>query len=125
MDLAKLAAVLGHTLSNEDAPRKSAEAQLSALESVEGFCPSLLRLITVPEVAMPVKHSAILRLKNVVQEYWPIVEGKDAKIKEADRKIVKDNLVESYIFQPAQVIRVQLLECLYTIIREDFPTQWP
>jgi len=104
---------------------QAAEAALKQLEQQPGFISCLLQIITIPEVPLPIKQAAIIRLKNLVREFWDIKEGARITISEDDRKIVKDNILEAIVFQHASVIRVQLLTSLYHIIRTDFPDAWP
>lgn len=74
---------------------------------------------------MSIKQAAILRLKNIIKSYWSIRNGEASRISEGDRKIIKDNILEAMIWQKIPAIRVQLVECLYLIIRGDFPENWP
>jgi len=77
------------------------------------------------QVDLATRQAAILRLKNIIQGYWTIREGKANRISLQDRKIIKENLIEAFIFQKKEIIRVQLLQCLAAVTKGDFPQQWP
>jgi len=124
MDPKVVVEVLKHTYNMDNAARKAAEAKLAELEAVSGFPSCMLQVITM-DLPLEIRQAAIIRLKNIVKEHWDISDGEANRISEADRKLIKDNLLEAIVHQPQHLIRVQLLECLYLISRTDFPEQWP
>lgn len=125
MDTKIIASTLNNTLDPNPAIRVPAETQLGQLEKTPGYHASLLELITVNDIPIQLRQAAILRLKNIVKHYWTIREGEAACISPADRKCIKDNILEAIIFQQAPLIRVQLLEICFWVVRGDFPEQWP
>ena len=55
---------------------------------------------------------------------WANGEGPAAPLAEADKAVVRENLLEAMIFAPS-VIRAQLGLCLRRIAGADFPERWP
>ena len=64
-------------------------------------------------------------MKNVISRGWDPAYATDNKmLGEADRAVVRDNLVEALIFA-VPVVRTQLGLCLRSIAQVDYPSNWP
>ena len=70
------------------------------------------------------RQAAVIRMKNVISYGWRSIDGAEPKLSEADKSVVRENLVEALVVAP-QVVRTQLGLCLRAIAQEDFPHSWP
>ena len=70
------------------------------------------------------RQAAVIRMKNVISYGWRSIDGAEPKLSEADKSVVRENLVEALVVAP-QVVRTQLGLCLRAIAQEDFPHKWP
>ena len=77
------------------------------MHKIAGFTPLLLRLIMSDEVAMPVRQSGAVYLKNMCTQSWndrvdnqgtPITDI--FSIHENDRVLIRENIVEAIIHAP-------------------------
>ena len=62
-------------------------------------------------------------MKTVVSRYWD-PDDKSKMLGEADKAVVRENLLEAIVFA-VPVVRTQLGLCLRSIANADFPQNWP
>ncbi|CAM6037581.1 unnamed protein product [Sphagnum compactum] len=125
MDLATLATVLQSALSTNPDERKAGEERLNEYQHVEGHLVGLLQIVVAANVDLSIRQVASIYLKNVSARDWiPREPGDRPKISESDKATVRENLLEA-IIQAPPIIRVQLGECLKTVIHADYPEHWP
>lgn len=126
MDLATLASVLQSALSTNPDERKAGEERLNQYQHVRGHLVGLLQIIVTQNVDLPIRQVASIYFKNVTARDWlprdPVVD--QPKISDTDKVTVRENLMEAIVHAPP-IIRVQLGECLKTVIHADYPEQWP
>ena len=77
------------------------------MHKIAGFTPLLLRLIMSDDIAMPVRQSGAVYLKNMCTQSWhDRIDGHGTpitdvfSIHENDRVIIRDNIVEAIIHAP-------------------------
>ncbi|KAG0567157.1 hypothetical protein KC19_7G115500 [Ceratodon purpureus] len=125
MDLATLATVLQSALSTNPEERKAGEERLNQYQHVQGHLVGLLQIIVATHVDLSIRQVASIYFKNVTARDWmprePVVVP---KISDTDKATVRENLMEAIVQAPS-IIRVQLGECLKTVIHADYPEQWP
>jgi len=114
----------------EPEQRGEAEKYLSEAQNIAGFTPALLQIVMAENRDGPVRQAAVIYLKNVVGSYWDEKPGEPDATKtvltilEQDRHVLREHIVEAIIHSP-EVIRVQLAVAVATMLKYDFPAQWP
>ncbi|XP_031375636.1 importin beta-like SAD2 isoform X2 [Punica granatum] len=74
---------------------------------------------------MAVRQVASIHFKNFIAKNWsPQDPDEPQKILESDKSLVRDHILV-FVAQLPPLLRVQLGECLKTIIHADYPEQWP
>ncbi|XP_058093575.1 importin beta-like SAD2 isoform X2 [Magnolia sinica] len=125
MDLPSLALVLQAALSPNPEQRKAAEESLNQIQYAPQHLVRLLQIIVDGNCDMGVRQVASIHFKNFVAKNWsPRELGEQQKISIADKGMVRENLLV-FIVQVPPLLRVQLGECIKTIIHADYPEQWP
>ena len=122
------------TLQPDKATRETAEQALRSSELEPGH---LVRLFKISvDTSLPVepvlRHSAVVYMKNVIKQRWDPPEppphrkheAKNEPIAEADKAVVRENLVEALVVAEPKV-RAQLGLCLRHIAFADYPEKWP
>jgi hypothetical protein len=83
-----------------------------------------------------INHAAAVQLGKIVDHHWKFTSDEQAKktavegfnyiiFDQADRALVRDNLMNSlYIATNRQIVK-QYVRCITTIARYDYPQQWP
>ena len=127
------------TLLPDATQRQAAEEALEAAAVVPAHVVCLFRLCADPAVpaAPEYRQAAAVRMKNLITKRWEAPsdrardglawangEGPAPPLAEADKAVVRENLLEAMIFAPS-VIRAQLGLCLRRIAGADFPERWP
>ncbi|XP_020693789.1 importin beta-like SAD2 [Dendrobium catenatum] len=125
MDLPSLAVILQAALSPNPVERKAAEESLNQFQYTPQHLVRLLQIIVDGNCDLAVRQVASIHFKNFVAKNWSPDESGDPQIiSTSDKGIVRENIL-GFIIQVPQLLRVQLGECLKTIIHADYPEQWP
>ncbi|OMP00310.1 hypothetical protein CCACVL1_03384 [Corchorus capsularis] len=125
MDLPSLAVVLQAALSPNPAERKAAEQSLNQFQYTPQHLVRLLQIIVDNNCDMAVRQVASIHFKNFIAKNWaPLDPNEQQKISQSDKDMVRDNILV-FVTQVPPLLRVQLGECLKTIIHADYPEQWP
>jgi len=117
---------LAHTLSPDQRVRHAAEESLQQNQYAPQHVVMLFRLAADSSlhIETPLRQAAVIRMKNVISSGWGSDTGTPAKLGDADKAMVRDNLVDALIVAP-QVVRTQLGLCLRAIAAIDYPHAWP
>ncbi|KAE8696314.1 Importin beta-like SAD2 [Hibiscus syriacus] len=125
MDLASLAIVLQTALSSNHSDRKAAEQSLNQLQYTPQHLVRVLQIIVDNNRDIAVRQFASIHFKNFIAKNWaPLDPNEQQKISPSDKDLVRDN-IHVYVVQVPPLLRVQLGECLKTIINADYPEHWP
>ncbi|XP_075085279.1 importin beta-like SAD2 [Nicotiana tabacum] len=125
MDLQNLAIVLRGALSPNPDERKAAEDSLNQFQYTPQHLVRLLQIIVDGSCDMAVRQVASIHFKNFVAKNWsPHDPAEQSKILPSDKELVRQNIL-IFIAQVPSLLRVQLGECLKTMILADYPEQWP
>ncbi|XP_033645162.1 exportin-2-like isoform X2 [Asterias rubens] len=123
-NLQTLAASLQQTLSANITERRAAESYLESVEGSANYSILLLQLVSKEDIDITIRISAAITFKNFVRRNWRVVEDVANKINDADRNVVKDQIIELMLRMPEQLQR-QLSDSISIIGKEDFPHKWP
>ncbi|XP_054821198.1 importin beta-like SAD2 [Prosopis cineraria] len=125
MDLPSLVVILQAALSPNPNERKAAEQSLDQFQYAPQHLVRLLQIIVDNNCDMGVRQVASIHFKNFIAKYWsPLDSDAQQKISQSDKVVVKDHIL-MFVAQVPPLLRVQLGECLKTIIHSDYPEQWP
>nr|XP_016507670.1 PREDICTED: importin beta-like SAD2 [Nicotiana tabacum] len=125
MDLQNLAIVLRGALSPNPDERKAAEDSLNQFQYTPQHLVRLLQIIVDGSCDMAIRQVASIHFKNFVAKNWsPHDPAEQSKILPSDKELVRQNIL-IFIAQVPSLLRVQLGECLKTMIHADYPEQWP
>ncbi|KAI5599624.1 hypothetical protein POPTR_002G232600v4 [Populus trichocarpa] len=125
MDIPSLAVVLQAALSPNPDERKDAEQRLDQFQYTPQHLVRLLQIIVDNNCNMAVRQVASIHFKNFIAKNWaPHEPGELPKISASDKAMVRDHILVFLVRVPP-LLRVQLGECLKTMIHADYPEQWP
>ncbi|GMH22887.1 hypothetical protein Nepgr_024730 [Nepenthes gracilis] len=125
MNLQSLSVILGAALSPNPDERKAAEDSLNQFQYTPQHLVRLLQIIVDGNRDMAVRQVASIHFKNFIAKNWsPHDPGEQSKILQSDKDMVRENILV-FVAQVPSLLRVQLGECLKTIIHADYPEQWP
>uniref|UniRef100_A0A0A0LQB3 Importin N-terminal domain-containing protein n=1 Tax=Cucumis sativus TaxID=3659 RepID=A0A0A0LQB3_CUCSA len=125
MDLPSLAVVLQAVLSPNPDERKAAEQSLNQIQHTPQHLVRMLQIIVDNNCDLAVRQVASIHFKNYIAKNWsPVDPDEHQKISESDKDAVRKNILP-FLSQVPSLLRVQLGECLKTIIHADYPEQWP
>ncbi|KAM7255965.1 hypothetical protein ACFE04_011706 [Oxalis oulophora] len=125
MDLPSLAVILQAALSPNPDQRKAAELSLTQFQYAPQHLVRLLQIIVDNSCDMAVRQVAAIHFKNFVAKNWsPHDPDEQHRIAEADKDMVRNHILV-FVVQVPPLLRVQLGECLKTMIHADYPEQWP
>ncbi|KAF5946841.1 hypothetical protein HYC85_017069 [Camellia sinensis] len=125
MDLHSLAVVFQAALSPNPDERKAAEESLNQFQYTPQHLVRLLQIIVDGNCDMAVRQVASIHFKNFIAKNWsPHDPHEQSKILPSDKDMVRQNILV-FVAQVPPLLRVQLGECLKTIIHADYPEQWP
>lgn len=125
---------LQSTLLPDKATREAAEQALRLSELEPGHVVLLLKLAV--DTSLPIepvlRQCAVTYMKNVIKQRWDPPEppphrkneGRTEPLTEADKAVVRSNLVEA-IAVSVPAVRAQLALCLRSIAMTDYPDRWP
>ncbi|XP_024543668.1 importin-11 [Selaginella moellendorffii] len=123
-DLNAVYTLLQKALSPEESMRKSAEANLTALESLPGFCSCLLEIIATRDLddQSDARWLASVYFKNSINRYWR--HRRDAPgIPDVEKPYLRTKLL-GLIREENQKVAVQLAVLIAKIARIDYPREW-
>ncbi|QCE12813.1 Armadillo-type fold [Vigna unguiculata] len=124
MDLPSLAVILQAALSPNPDERKAAEQSLNQFQYAPQHLVRLLQIIVDNNVDMGVRQVASIHFKNFIAKNWSPLDETQQKISQSDKDVVRDHILV-FVTQVPPLLRVQLGECLKTVIHCDYPEQWP
>ncbi|KAJ6801624.1 importin beta-like SAD2 [Iris pallida] len=125
MDPLSLVAIFQAALSPNHEERKTAEASLNQIQFGPQHLVRSLQIIVDDKCDLAVRQVASIHFKNFVAKNWsPDEPGQSQSISAADKAMVRDSILV-FITRVPPLLRVQLGECLKTIIHGDYPEQWP
>ncbi|CAO2820514.1 unnamed protein product [Amaranthus hypochondriacus] len=125
MDLPSLVVILRAALSPNPDERKAAEDSLNQFQYTPQHTVRILHIIVDGNCDMAVRQVASIHFKNFIGKNWsPHDPDEQSKISAADKEMVRENIL-GFVAQVPPLLRVQLGECLKTIIHADYPEQWP
>ncbi|KAH9783928.1 Importin beta-like SAD2 [Citrus sinensis] len=125
MDLPSLALILQGALSPNPEERKAAEHSLNQFQYTPQHLVRLLQIIVDNNCDLSVRQVASIHFKNFIAKNWaPHEPNEQQKISQVDKDMVRDHILV-FVAQVPPLLRVQLGECLKTIIHADYPEQWP
>ncbi|XP_057489384.1 importin beta-like SAD2 [Actinidia eriantha] len=125
MDLHSLAIVLQAALSPNPDERKAGEESLIQFQHTPQHLVRLLQIIVDGNCDMAVRQVASIHFKNFIAKNWsPHDPHEQSKILPNDKDMVRQNILV-FVAQVPPLLRVQLGECLKTIVHADYPEQWP
>ncbi|KAM7261408.1 hypothetical protein ACFE04_008775 [Oxalis oulophora] len=123
MDLPSLAVILQAALSPNPDERKAAEQSLT--QYAPQHLVRLLQIIVDNNCDLAVRQVASIHFKNFVAKNWsPHDPDEQHKISQGDKDMVRNHIL-GFVVQVPPLLRVQLGECLKTMIHADYPEQWP
>ncbi|KAM1158399.1 hypothetical protein ACFXTH_031777 [Malus domestica] len=125
MDLPSLAVILQAALSTNPDERKAAEQSLNQFQYTPQHLVRMLQIIVDSNCDMAVRQVGSIHFKNFIAKNWsPLDPDVQQKISQSDKDVVRDHILV-FVTQVPPLLRVQLGECLKTIIHADYPEQWP
>ncbi|KAE8723860.1 Importin beta-like SAD2 [Hibiscus syriacus] len=125
MDVPSLVVVLQAALSPNPAERKAAEESLNKYQYTPQHLVRLLQIVIDNNCSIAVRQVASIQFKNFIAKNWaPLDPNEPQKILQSDKDVVRDHILV-FVAQVPPLLRVQLGECLKTIIHADYPEQWP
>ncbi|CAN6447518.1 unnamed protein product [Victoria cruziana] len=125
MDLPSLTLILRGALSLNPKERLAAEESLNQFQYTPQHLVRLLQIIVDVNCDIAVRQVASIHFKNFIAKNWsPQDPGTQQKISAADKNTVRENL-PAFVAQVPPLLRVQLGECIKTIVHADYPEQWP
>ncbi|GJT09582.1 importin beta-like SAD2 [Tanacetum coccineum] len=125
VDQATLSVVLKAALSSNLDQRKAAEKTLYHYQFSPQHLLRLLQIIVDGNCDVSVRQVASIHFKNFIAKNWSFFNPEEqSKILPSDKDLVRQNILV-FIAQVPPLLRVQLGECLKTIIHADYPERWP
>lgn len=110
---------IGHTLISDAKVIKQAEDQLYEYQKQPGFTSFLLNVVTDNSIAMNVRLSAAIYMKNKIQRSWNTTKYTEGLTKE-EQASVKEQLVQTLIkFSESSHLRPHLTESIRGILNAD------
>uniref|UniRef100_A0A915AS39 Importin N-terminal domain-containing protein n=1 Tax=Parascaris univalens TaxID=6257 RepID=A0A915AS39_PARUN len=108
--------------------QKEATVYLDHATKLMGFAPLLLQIIMDESVDCSARQAAVIYLKNVINRSWALDEEEKTSgtfvLPEQDKHIIREHIIDAIVASP-EAIRVQLCTAVGTIMRHDFPKEWP
>ncbi|KAB2600365.1 importin-7-like protein [Pyrus ussuriensis x Pyrus communis] len=125
MDLPSVAVILQAALSTNPDERNAAEQSLNQFQYTPQHLVRMLQIIVDSNCDMAVRQVGSIHFKNFIAKNWsPLDPDEQQKISQSDKDVVRDHILV-FVTQVPPLLRVQLGECLKTIIHADYPEQWP
>ncbi|GAB2230170.1 hypothetical protein Drorol1_Dr00014427 [Drosera rotundifolia] len=125
MDLQGLAVILRAALSPNLDERKAAEQGLNQFQFAPGHLVRLFQIIVDGNCDIAVRQVSSIHFKNFIAKNWsPDDPAEVSKISQSDKDAVRQHILV-FVTEVPTLLRVQLGECLKTIINSDYPENWP
>ncbi|XP_030553183.2 importin beta-like SAD2 isoform X2 [Rhodamnia argentea] len=125
MDLPGLTVIFQAALSPNPDERKAAEQSLNQFQYAPQHLVRSLQIIVDNNCDMAVRQVASIHFKNFIAKHWsPHEPDEHQPILKTDKDMVRDHILV-FVAQVPPLLRVQLGECLKTIVHADYPEQWP
>jgi exportin-2 (importin alpha re-exporter) len=118
---------LENTLSSDYKVRTDATNALIQASHASGYGIALLHVLASPSLPIPIRQSAAITFKNYVTKHWHTStqddDDKDTHItiSDADRQLIKDNIIQLMLSIDIRSIQIQLSAALAVIASYDFP----
>ncbi|KAK2459212.1 secondary alcohol dehydrogenase (SADH2) [Trifolium repens] len=121
--------ILQATLSPNPDERKAAEQRLDQIQYAPHHLPTLLQIIVHANSDISLRQVAAIHFKNFIAKNWSPSADADANhpghtISISDKDLVRNHIL-LFLPQLPSLLRVQLGECLKTILHSDYPDQCP
>ncbi|KAH0918937.1 LOW QUALITY PROTEIN: hypothetical protein HID58_026597 [Brassica napus] len=104
--------------------RKAAEQSLDQIQHTPQHLIRVLQIVVDGGCDPAVRQAACIHFKNFIAKHWVPHSGDQSKILPSDKNVVRDQILV-YVSQLPPILRVQMGECLKTMIYADYPEQWP
>ncbi|KAF8098130.1 hypothetical protein N665_0273s0030 [Sinapis alba] len=125
MDLSNLAVIIAAAACSPNPDeRKAAEQSLDQIKHTPQHLIRVLQIVVDGGCDPAVRQAASIHFKNFIAKHWDPHSGDQSKILLSDKNVVRDQILV-YVSQLPPILRVQMGECLKTIIYADYPEQWP
>ncbi|KAG5399673.1 hypothetical protein IGI04_014280 [Brassica rapa subsp. trilocularis] len=125
MDLSNLAVIIAAAACSPNPDeRKAAEQSLDQIKHTPQHLIRVLQIVVDGGCDPAVRQAASIHFKNFIAKHWDPHSGDQSKILPSDKNVVRDQILV-YVSQLPPILRVQMGECLKTIIYADYPEQWP
>uniref|UniRef100_A0A7R9YU85 Importin N-terminal domain-containing protein n=1 Tax=Chlamydomonas euryale TaxID=1486919 RepID=A0A7R9YU85_9CHLO len=124
MDINQLCTVLAACIGADATQRTAAEEVLKQHEAVQGQAVNMLRVAAEEQVDAAVRQVAAISFKNLVKKYWEPASPGQPCLREEDRAVVRENLLEALIRSP-HMVQLQIGEVFKMVVYADFPEKWP
>ncbi|KAF2608363.1 hypothetical protein F2Q68_00045097 [Brassica cretica] len=125
MDPSRLAVVIAAAACSPNPnDRKAAEQSLDQIQHTPQHLIRVLQIVVDGGCDPAVRQAACIHFKNFIAKHWDPHSGDQSKILPSDKNVVRDQILV-YVSQLPPILRVQMGECLKTIIYADYPEQWP
>ncbi|RDX58219.1 Importin beta-like SAD2, partial [Mucuna pruriens] len=119
-----LAIILQAALSPILDERKGAEQRLDEMQYAPQHPASLFQIIVDSNCDMAVRQVAAIHFKNFTAKNWSPDHQNNISLSPSDKQLLRDHIL-LFLPQLPPLLRVQLGECLKTIIHSDYPEQFP
>ncbi|KAJ1658971.1 Nonsense-mediated mRNA decay protein 5 [Dispira simplex] len=125
MDTSGVYNIFRKTYDADPQIRKSAEAEIKALEDSPSLLLQLFTILGHKEGEAPVKQAVCIYFKNKVRNSWqPSQNNLTTPIADADRQFIREHILPLMV-EVDPSVRVQLVSCLGPMLNVDFPQSWP
>ncbi|CAN6829095.1 unnamed protein product [Brassica oleracea] len=125
MDLSNLAVIIAAAACSPNPDeRKATEQSLDQIKHTPQHLIRVLQIVVDGGCDPAVRQAASIHFKNFIAKHWDPHSGDQSKILPSDKNVVRDQILV-YVSQLPPILRVQMGECLKTLIYADFPEQWP
>ncbi|BAT93510.1 Importin beta-like [Vigna angularis] len=119
-----LGTILQAALSPNPDERKGAEQRLEEMQYAPQHPVSLFQIIVDTNRHMAVRQVAAINFKNFIAKNWSPDHHSEISISPSDKLLLRNHMLLS-LPQLPPLLRVQLGECLKTVIHSDYPEQFP
>lgn len=117
-----------HSLDPNPNARKAAELELKKVEAHDGMLSSVFQIVASAQLSISVRQAAAVYFKNRVQRHWDSTPVRGAPtvtaIPQGDKDAIKSAILQTLVETTAP-IQVHVANALRTIVKCDFPDQWP
>ncbi|XP_057427481.1 importin beta-like SAD2 homolog isoform X2 [Lotus japonicus] len=114
--------VLQAALSPNQDERKAAEQRLEQIQYAPQHLLKLLQIIVEANSDIALRQVAAIHFKNFIAKNWS--SSHHHQISLPDKDLVRNHTL-LFLPQLPPLLRVQIGECLKTIIHSDYPDHWP